>query len=219
MEAIEFHGNQHFEADDLQSKLPIKTARRFFFWSHGTFSDQLVGKSVKALKAVYQNAGYRNVSVTPSVTRHSGNVRVAFQIQEGPRDMVESLQLQGNKSIPEDQLTPGGLNLQPENPYSQQLLNKDRDQIMATYLSKGFLRMTFRASTEADKQNPQRIRVIYNIDEGPQVYTASLYPMAQQHTKTDVIARTGQHQSRGASERNSPTAKREPVLYVGRRFL
>jgi outer membrane protein insertion porin family len=190
VEAIEFHGNQHFEADDLQSKLPIKTARRFFFWSHGTFSDQLVGKSVKALKAVYQNAGYRNVSVTPSVTRHSGNVRVAFQIQEGPRDMVESLQLQGNKSIPEDQLTPGGLNLQPEKPYSQQLLNKDRDQIMATYLSKGFLRMTFRASTEADKRNPQRIRVIYNIDEGPQVYTASLYPMGQQHTKTDVIART-----------------------------
>lgn len=190
VEAIEFHGNQHFEDDDLQSKIPIKTARKLFFWSHGTFSDQLIGKSMKAVEAVYQNAGYSKVSVKPSVTRHGGNVRVAFQIEEGPRDIVESLQLQGNKSIAEDQLTPAGLNLRPGNPYSQQLLNKDRDQIMATYLSKGFLRMTFRASTQVEKQNPQRVRVIYNIDEGPQVYTASLYPMGQQHTKSGIIART-----------------------------
>ncbi|HJT52580.1 MAG TPA: POTRA domain-containing protein [Candidatus Angelobacter sp.] len=190
VESVAFHGNQHFEDDDLQAKIPIKTARRFFFWSHGTFSDQLIGKSVKALKGVYENAGYSKVSVTPTVTRHGGNVQVAFQIDEGARDIVELLQLQGNKSIPEDQLTPAGLNLEPGKPYSQQLLNKDRDQIMATYLSKGFLRMTFRASTEADKQNPQHIRVFYNIDEGPQVYTASLYPMGQQHTKPEVIART-----------------------------
>jgi outer membrane protein insertion porin family len=190
VEAIEFHGNQQFDDDDLQGKIPIKKARKLFLWSHGTYSDKLIGKSVKTLQAVYQNAGYSKVAVTPSVTRHGGNVRVAFQIEEGPRDVVGSLQLQGNRSIPQDQLTPGGLNLQPGKPYSQQLLNKDRDQIMATYLSKGFLRMTFRASTQVDKQNPQRVRVIYSIDEGPQVYTASLYPMGQQHTKSDVIART-----------------------------
>jgi outer membrane protein insertion porin family len=190
VESIAFHGNHHFDDNDLQGKVPIKTARKVFFWSHGNFSDQLIGKSVKALKAVYENAGYSQASVTPSVTRHGGNVRVAFQIEEGPRDIVESLELKGNKSIPEEQLTPSGLNLEPGKPYSQQLLNKDRDQIMATYLDKGFLRMSFRAITEADKQNPQHIRVIYNIDEGPQVYTASLFPMGQLHTKPEIIART-----------------------------
>ncbi|HSM87085.1 MAG TPA: POTRA domain-containing protein, partial [Candidatus Limnocylindrales bacterium] len=45
VEALQFHGNQHFDDDDLQSHVPVKTARKFFFWSHGKFSDQLLSKS------------------------------------------------------------------------------------------------------------------------------------------------------------------------------
>ena len=190
VESIAFHGNHHFDEDDLQSDIPVKTAPRLRFWSHGKFSDQLLGKSVKAIQAKYQDAGYSKVSVTPSVTRDRGNVRVTFQINEGARDVVESLRLEGNKSIPEQQLVQGELNLKPGKPYSQQLLNKDRDRIMATYLDKGFLGATFRATTAADKNNPQRINVVYQIDEGPQVYTASLSPLGQQHTLPQIIART-----------------------------
>ncbi|HEX5434471.1 MAG TPA: POTRA domain-containing protein, partial [Candidatus Angelobacter sp.] len=147
VESIAFHGNHHFDGDDLQSDIPIKKAARLRFWSHGTFSDQLLNKSVRAIEAAYKDAGYSKIAVTPEVTRDRGNVRVAFQINEGQRDIVESLRIEGNKSIQEQQLVPNGeLNLKPGKPYSQQLLNKDRDRIMATYLDKGFLRMTFRAT-------------------------------------------------------------------------
>jgi len=190
VESIGFHGNHHFEDDDLESHIPVKTPRKIFFWTHGRFSDQLVNKSVKAIEVMYQDAGYSKVSVTPSVTRDQGNIRVAFQVNEGQRDVVESLRIEGNNSIPESELTPKGLNLEPGKPYSQQLLNKDRDHIVAAYLDKGFLRMTFTAKTTQDKKNPQRIQVIYKIDEGPQVYTASLYPLGQQHTLPGLITKT-----------------------------
>jgi outer membrane protein insertion porin family len=190
VESIAFHGNHHFDDDDLESHISIKKPRKIFFWTHGKFSDQLLSKSVKAIKTMYQDAGYSKVSVTPSVTRDQGNIRVAFQVDEGQRDIVESLRIDGNKSIPEAQLTPGALNLEPGKPFSQQLLNKDRDHIIATYLDKGFLRMTFRASTAEDKKNPQHIQVVYRIDEGPQVYTASLYPLGQENTRPEIITRT-----------------------------
>jgi outer membrane protein assembly factor BamA len=189
VKAIEFHGNQHFESDDLQSHIPIKKAPRIKFLSHGSFSDQLLRKSVKNLESLYRAAGYSKVTVTPSVTRNGGDVQVSFQIQEGERDVVESLQVEGNHSIPENRLSPSGLTLTPGKPYSTQLLNKDRDQIMATYLDKGYLAMTFRARTTADKSNPHRIRVVYTIDEGPQVYTASLYPVGESHTVPAIITR------------------------------
>jgi len=190
VESIDFHGNQRFESDDLSGRIPIKKARRFFFWSHGAYSDQLVRRSVRNIEGAYQAAGYREVTVTPEVSRDRGNVKVLFVIEEGQRDIVDSLQVEGNKSIPEDQLSPKGLNLQPEKPYSQQLLVKDRDQIMATYLDKGFLRVTFRSAVTADKTHPHRVKVTYTIDEGPQVYTASVYPVGNQHTRPEIIERT-----------------------------
>ncbi|HSM87223.1 MAG TPA: POTRA domain-containing protein, partial [Candidatus Limnocylindrales bacterium] len=189
VDALQFHGNQHFDDDDLESHVPVKTARKLFFWSHGKFSDQLLSKSVKNLETLYQDAGYSDASVTPKVLKHGGNVGVAFQVQEGKRDIVESLRVEGNNSIPENQLSPKGLNLEAGKPYSQQLLNKDRDQIMATYLDKGFLTMVFRSRITAEKRDPHRIQVIYRIDEGPQVYTSSLHPVGEVHTRPEIMTR------------------------------
>jgi outer membrane protein insertion porin family len=190
VKSVEFHGNHRFDDDDLQSHVSIKKPRKVMFWTHGNFSDQLLRKSVKNLESLYQAAGYSKATVTPNVIRKGGDIQVSFQIQEGERDIVESLEVEGNHSIPESQLSPKGLTLTPGKPYSTQLLNKDRDQIMATYLDKGYLTMTFRARTTADTSNPHRIHVIYTIDEGPQVYTASLYPVGYSHTVPEIISRT-----------------------------
>ncbi len=66
--------------------------------------------------------------------------------------MVESLQIEGNKSLTQQELAPKGMNLEPGKPYSTQLLTKDRDQIMATYLDKGYLNVTFKSKVEHTKR-------------------------------------------------------------------
>ncbi|MGH9564367.1 MAG: BamA/OMP85 family outer membrane protein, partial [Candidatus Angelobacter sp.] len=190
VDEIEVHGNQHFSDKELESHVSVSEAKWYLpFFSHGKFSDLLVSKSVKNLEALYQGAGYSQVSVTPKTQRKGGDLTIAFQVDEGPRDIVDSLDIKGNNSIDRAQLTPKGLNLESGEPYSQQLLNKDRDQIIATYLDHGFLTMTFRAQVTHPKNDPHHVAVIYSIDEGPQVYAAVVKPIGSPNTRPATIQR------------------------------
>lgn len=188
VKAIEFHGNQHFSEKELKSRVTVSKAKSYVpFFSHGKFSSQLVRASVSNLESLYQGAGYSQVSVTPRVTRQGGDLRIAFEVQEGPRDIVQSLRLEGNRVIAQTQLAPKGLNLEPGKPFSPQLLNRDRDQIMAVYLDRGFLTVTFRARVERAKDDPHHVGVVYMIDEGPHVYTARVGVIGEARTKPGLI--------------------------------
>ncbi len=187
---LEYHGNDHFSDKQLESHVALSEAKWWLpFFSHGKFSDQLVQKSAKNLEGLYQSAGYSQVSVTPQVKNQNGKLTVVFEVDEGQRDIVESLQLEGNKSFSEEELAPKGLNLEPGKPYSQDLLNRDRDRIVATYLDHGFLTMAFRARVNQPKNDPHQIQVIYSIDEGPQVYTTSLAQLGAPDTRPEIVAR------------------------------
>jgi outer membrane protein insertion porin family len=187
--AVEFHGNDHFHDKELKAAVPVTTGTPYLFFSHGKYSEQLVRKGVKNIEGLYHGAGYSQVRVTPKVARNGGDLQLAFTVEEGPRDVVESLEVQGNRTLPQEKLSPKGLNLEPGKPYSTQLLNKDRDQIMATYLDNGYLIMTFKATVQHAKDDPHHVRVIYAIDEGPQVETASVTPVGAQHTRPEIIER------------------------------
>src|SRR6478672_8263749 len=60
---------------------------------------------------------------------------------------------------------------------------------MATYLDKGFLNVTFKSRVEHTKDDPHHVHVIYQVEEGPQVHTASVEPVGAQHTRPEIIAR------------------------------
>ncbi|HEY6307836.1 MAG TPA: POTRA domain-containing protein [Candidatus Angelobacter sp.] len=185
---VKFQDNRQFSDRELRSRVAVTQARPFFF-SRGKFSQQLLRRSVTNLESLYRNAGYSNVKVTPHVTRDEGDVRVAFQVEEGVRDIVASLLVTGNKSIPETQLVPKGLNLEPGKPYSQELLTKDRNEIMATYLKQGFLVARFRSEVRPRAAQPHQVEVIYNITEGPQVFTSVVTPLGAVRTDPALIIR------------------------------
>src|SRR6478752_2397995 len=189
VEAIEFHGNDHFSDKDLKSHVPVTKRMALNPFSHGKYSEELVRKSMNNIEGLYHGAGYSQVKVTPKVVNKDNELQLAFQVEEGVRDVVDSLQVEGNKSLTQQVLAPKGMNLEPGKPYSTQLLTKDRDQIMATYLDKGYLNMTFRAKVEHTKDDPHHVNVVYQVDEGPQVHTASVDPVGAQHTRPEIIAR------------------------------
>ncbi|HET9838703.1 MAG TPA: POTRA domain-containing protein [Candidatus Angelobacter sp.] len=186
---LDFDGNRHFDDKDLRGAVPIKTGMRFMPFSHGRYSEQLVRKSVKNIEGLYHGAGYSQVKVTPKIAREGGDLKLAFVVDEGSRDVVESLDIQGTHALGKDKFAAKGLNLEPGKAYSAQLLNKDRDQIVAAYLDNGFLTMTFKATVRHEKDDPHRVQVVYQIDEGPQVTTASVSPVGVQHTRPEIIAR------------------------------
>lgn len=183
--SIEFRGNQHFDKDDLAPQLEVSKGR---FFSRGKYSEQLLRKTKRNIEALYQNAGYSQATVTPDVVNRNGKLAISFEVNEGVRDMVDSLTVSGNHTLSENEFAPEGLNLLPENPYSQQLLERDRNQIMAEYLKRGYLTANFSSTVKPLKNHPHRVAVIYNIYEGPQVHTSSVATLGKQHTRPQIIA-------------------------------
>ncbi|HLJ29738.1 MAG TPA: POTRA domain-containing protein [Candidatus Angelobacter sp.] len=184
--SIQVRGNQHFEENDLR---PHITVAKSHFLTRGKYSEQLLRKSAKNLEAVYRNAGYSQAKVTPSVADQQGKLAITFHVDEGVQDVVDSLKIEGNKSLSEREFAPKGLNLARGKAYSGQLVDKDRDQIISVYLKRGYLIAGFKATAKPLKENAHRVEVVYSIDEGPQVRTAMVDTLGLKHTNLDFIYR------------------------------
>jgi outer membrane protein assembly factor BamA len=181
-------GNRHFQQKQL---LPHVTVERGRFWIwRGRYSHQLVRESVKNLKRVYEADGFSAVKVTPQVTNQNGNISVRFLVDEGPQDVVESLRVEGNQTQPLTQLAPHGLKLAEGQAYSQKRVDDDRGQILAYYLTNGYLNASFRATAgQVDKHHPHQLVVTYHIIEGPQVRIAQIDTLGRKHTRQSLIDR------------------------------
>ena len=96
VESVAIRGEAELHASELTPQIAVKKEH---FFSAGKFSQQLLDKSVKNLRAVYQSEGFSSVQVTPIVKRSGGNVEVAFRVVEGPRDIVNSLKIEGANTL------------------------------------------------------------------------------------------------------------------------
>jgi outer membrane protein insertion porin family len=182
---VDLTGNSTIPSSQLKPHITIEKAHLF---SHGKFSDQLVRTSVDNLAAVYKSEGFSSVHVTSKTTNRSGNISVEFQVTQGPRDIVNSLNIEGASTLPQAQFAPHGLKLGAGQPYSQQHVEQDRAQIIANYLKEGYLNATFRETAEKlSRQEPHRIDVVYHIGEGPRVYTADIVTLGRVHTRQRLI--------------------------------
>ncbi|MFB3918249.1 MAG: POTRA domain-containing protein [Terriglobales bacterium] len=177
-------GNQHIPDEELLPHLEVEQAH---FLSHGKYSAQLVQRTIRNLKNIYESNGFRDAQITPVVRPKDGNIDVTFGVDEGPQDIVERLRIEGNKQLTQADFAPKGLQLAPGNPYSQKAANADRNQIMANYLKRGFLTVTFRETVHPIPQQPHRLEVVYHLDEGPQVRTATVVTLGREETQQKLI--------------------------------
>ena len=184
---VDIVGNKAIGAEKLTPAIKVQEGHLF---SHGNFSDKLVKQSVDGLKSIYEANGFSDVQITPRVaTGPTGNVQVTFRVDEGPRNMVDALKIEGNDTVPRDELAPGGLKVVAGQPYSQKMVNADRDNIMASYLKKGYLNADFRATITTVGKNSHLVDVVYHIDEGPRVDTSAIVLLGNHATIPATIDR------------------------------
>ena len=187
VERVTIAGNQALTDKDLMSHVAVKKEHIFY---HGKYSENLVRTSVKNLKRVYQADGFSDVKVTPTVnTEKNGDVFVTFRVDEGERDVVEAMRIEGNNTQPISRLAPKGLNLQPGKPYSQKLADEDRNHIMAKYLNLGYLTATFRETATPVDKDKHHLVIAYQIKEGPQVRTSTLVTLGRGGTQQWLVNR------------------------------
>jgi outer membrane protein assembly factor BamA len=182
---VEVNGNSQIKTGDLASRV---TVQKSHFLSPGRYSQQLVRASVKNLVGVYQSEGFSSVQVTPTVLNGGGNIRVIFHVTEGPRDIVNSLKIDGADTFLQSQFAPHGLHLARGKPYSQRFVENDRATIVSNYFKAGYLNASFRQTAKiVSKQDPHHIDVVYHITEGPRVTTGSVLTLGRVGTQQRLI--------------------------------
>jgi outer membrane protein insertion porin family len=204
---VAFRGNTGFEEDELRQHVNVEEAG---FLSKGSYNDS----SIKTLQAFYQSKGFNEVRVTPDFSTTEGDVVVTFVVDEGPRDIVESLVVQGNNSVPVSELAPDGLELSAGQPYAQKSIDNDRTRIMTHYLESGYLTATFHSKSEPTPTDPHRFNVTYEITEGPQVRTGNIVTIGKKITKDRFIQRQTQELHTGEPITEREILSSESNLYT-----
>src|SRR6266498_3534094 len=183
---ISFRGNHHIDTGDLKDLVTVRQHR--FLISRGKFSQKLLRESAKGIEGLYKENGFEDVKVTPDVVDREPKLYIAFNVAEGDRTVVGSLKVEGNKSIPLNQLRPEkGFELEEGKPFSPKSLSDDRNNIAAKYLDRGYLNSEIKTLVSRHPDDPHEVDVTYQITEDQQVRISKVLYLGQKRTKLDLV--------------------------------
>jgi outer membrane protein assembly factor BamA len=190
VDEIAFNGNHHLSSDDLEAQVTVKKKKLFI--GHGLYSAKLLRQSGKNLENFYKENGFEDVTVTPQAVQHNSGIYVTFNIAEGYRTTVSSLQIRGNKSIPTNQLLykHHGFELQEGKPFSPRRMSDDQNRIAAKYLNMGFLNSEVKTVVTRHQDDPHSVDITYDIIENQQVRINHVVYMGYKHTILPMIRKS-----------------------------
>ncbi|MCG6912131.1 MAG: outer membrane protein assembly factor BamA [Deltaproteobacteria bacterium] len=165
---IRFEGNTAFGAKTLGKQLAFKES--------GNRRDIGLRKSIKHIKALYHNAGYPEIRVAAKekVAVENGVKKrtIVLEIKEGPRFMVERVNISGNKALKERKLRRQILTRAPgllhDGALVEGVLQEDLLMLKNMYHKKGYLdpEISVEKSPAPVEENRHPVVVDFHIDEG-----------------------------------------------------
>jgi outer membrane protein assembly factor BamA len=186
---IAFRGNHNIDEDELIQQVAVKKGR--IFLSRGKFSNKMVADSAKSLEAYYQQLGYEDAKVTPQVVDKEPKIYVTFDIAEGEQTRVADVKINGNQHLAPQQMQPKeGWQLKQGGAYSPNALTKDRGQMLAAYLNRGYLTADVKTNVSRNPGNPHLVTVNYDITEGQQVHINQIVYCGASHTRRSLVNRS-----------------------------
>lgn len=187
---VQIKGNKYFPSSLIRERLSIQPAG--WLLSHGRYSQSLLARDVNSITDLYHTNGFSKVDVKGQVKDNVSNdperMDVVFQIDEGPQLRVNSLTITGNKTIPEQDLK-DMLSTIDGQPFSEVNIAQDRDLILNYYFNRGFPSVQVTPYFQAAKNDPNRMDVRYQIDEGQRVFVDQVYITGLEHTQPAIVDR------------------------------
>jgi outer membrane protein insertion porin family len=163
---ITMAGNKYFDTATLRQRMFIEPASRLRFRA-GRYSPRLLAQDVAALRGLYQSNGFRDATVTPTVTESvadHGDLRVDLEIVEGRQWFVNKLTLTGVSAENEPYVLPL-LRSTEGQPFSATTIAEDRDALLTYYFNNGYPEATFSMSLTEDVADG-RVDVAYTVQPG-----------------------------------------------------
>ncbi len=188
--AILIAGNHYFDKDTLRERLSVQP--KTWILTNGRFSQRMMQNDVDAIKRLYQANGFQDVKVDARVEdnyeSHASELAVVYRITEGPQTLVRNLVIEGNGSVPREQLEPL-LSSVAGQPFSDADMANDRDAVIVFYYNHGFPDVQFESTVVPVKDEPNRMDVTYKIAEGQRVAVNQVIVTGTENTKPYVVNR------------------------------
>ncbi len=190
VDEIAFTGNHNLSSRDLMDHVTVKKRTRFI--SRGLYSEKLLKASARNLENFYKDNGFEDVKVTPQAVQHNKAIHITFNVAEGDRTVVNSVRVDGNKSIPLNQLLfrRQGFELREGKPFSPRRLADDRNHIAAQYLDRGFLNSDVKTVVSRHPEDPHQVDVVYQVNENQQVRVSQVVYLGYEHTRLSLLQKS-----------------------------
>lgn len=199
---VKITGNHYFDTDTLKERLSVHAADPFN--RQGIYSQALLNADVASLRTLYQNNGFNDVDIMPATTEsdipQTGKqvpLKVVYHIDEGPQQRVASVALEGVQQFKSTELK-ALLNTTAGQPLSPQNLAGDRDELISSYLDKGFAQVNVEvidqpvkadaASGDARPVQSNLHQIIFRIHEGHQLFVRNIQLTGLHFTRTSTVA-------------------------------
>ena len=190
LEDVVIDGNKIFDSALIKERMVVQKAS--WLMRHGRFSQELLARDIQNVKDLYLSNGFLQVKVSgdfqDNYRGHDGRMAVFLHIEEGPQTLVTKVAIEGNKAIPDAQLT-ALLTMQEGQAYSESNILTDRDSVLNYYFNNGFPDATFTAKTIPAEGDPTKTAVEYIIEEGPQIFVDRVLLSGLEFTKRGIVSR------------------------------
>ncbi len=175
---VDFSGNDAFWGFTLKKDLVLFT--------EGNRNGFGLRKSIRNIEKRYHEAGYLDARVTleetPAVSEGKPKRRITIAIAEGPRYIVNSVNIEGNHAFDSEkikkQLITGPPGIIADGQYVPETLDEDLRAVNALYLESGFRNtgIEYDVSRKPDPEDPEIIDVDVrvSIKEGPKTSISSV---------------------------------------------
>jgi outer membrane protein insertion porin family len=166
---VVFEGNSEIDNETLSAEVQLN--------SRAVFTRARVQADVQRILTVYRRSGRFAVTVEPKIIKQEHNrIDLIFEINEGPKTTVRSINFVGNESFTDSQLQEivstsetGLLSiLNPTNIYDPDRLNLDRELLRQFYLKSGYADARVIAATADLDRDGQGFFISFTIEEGEQ---------------------------------------------------
>jgi outer membrane protein assembly complex protein YaeT len=188
--SVKIEGNKYFPSSLIRERMTIQPAG--WLLSHGRYSQSLLTRDANSITELYRTNGFSKVEVKANVKDNLDNdaerMGVVFRIVEGPQLLVHSMTITGDKSFPESDLK-DMLSTIKGQPFSQVNVAQDRDLILNYYFNRGFPSVQVMPFFEPAKEDPNRMDVRYEIEEGPRVFVDNVYVTGLENTRPAIVDR------------------------------
>lgn len=190
--AIRITGNHYFPEELIRTRLQCAAAGRFF--SHGHFSQALLDQDVDNIQALYRASGFRQAGVNAKLLtdyqRDPSLLAIDITIKEGPQTRVGWVRIEGNYTLPEDQLPE--ISTAQGQGFDESTLASDRDTILSKYFDNGFSTATVDVAyvaAPAGTDGLPRVGVTFTIHEGEQFFINQVFLDGLNYTRPGVARR------------------------------